>query len=407
MERKTQQSDGMDERTPPDQADPTSPPPPRGRHHHTTTITRRTHRRRTHTPSRSRSPSRHHDQHHHRSSRHDHRFRGDSTSPPPVLPGNALPITKHDYDAYKPLFAEYLDIQKGLVLAELSAREAQGRFKRFVTHWNRGELAKGWYDPSRKETAANTTAKTTMATTTNSNTNTAEDASARFLESLNLHSRRKLPPHGGDGGSGDRGSGESESDASSSTSSDDDDEIVGPLPPGYDAPGLSKRGKKAAATMPTIEDLDLQKEQITSSRLADLNTLRASRRADRALQKERLDELLPRPTAGSHEAKLEKKKLLSEKLNSFRDKSPDMDLPDAELMGGGGGGGGGGTDSFKQLKAAKERKKNERELRKEAILRQRMEEREGRLRMHREKEERTIAMLRALAESAQRGGGGR
>lgn len=223
---------------------------------------------------------------------------------------------------------------------------------------------------------------------------------------MNLHSRRKLPPHGGDGGSGDRGSGESESDASSSTSSDDDDEIVGPLPPGYDAPGLSKRGKKAAATMPTIEDLDLQKEQITSSRLADLNTLRASRRADRALQKERLDELLPRPTAGSHEAKLEKKKLLSEKLNSFRDKSPDMDLPDAELMGGGGGGGG-GTDSFKQLKAAKERKKNERELRKEAILRQRMEEREGRLRMHREKEERTIAMLRALAESAQRGGGGR
>ncbi|KAF8455932.1 hypothetical protein BGX38DRAFT_1127955 [Terfezia claveryi] len=379
--------------------DRNSTPPPRSRHHNSTTTTRRTHRRRTHTPSRSRSPSRHHHQHHHRNSRHDHRSRGHSTSPPPVLPGNVLPITKHDYDAYKPLFAEYLDVQKGLVLAELSTREAQGRFKRFVTHWNRGELAKGWYDPSRKATVANTT---TMATTTTANTNTAEDASARFLESLNLHSRKKLPPHGGDGGSGDRASGESDSDASSSTS----DEIVGPLPPGYDAPGVSKRGKKAAATMPTIEDLDLQKEQITSSRLADLTTLRASRRADRALQKERLDELVPRPTAGSHEAKLEKKKLLSEKLNSFRDKSPDMDLPDAELMGGGGGGGG-GTDSFKQLKAAKERKKNERELRKEAILRQRMEEREGRLRMHREKEERTIAMLRALAESAQRGGGAR
>ena len=132
--------------------------------------------------------------------------------------------------------------------------------------------------------------------------------------------------------------------------------------------------------------------------------LRATRRADHALQQARLDDILPpRPAAGTREAKLEKKKQLREKL---RPRSPDQDLPDAEIMGGGSGGGGGGTDSFKQLKAAKERKKNERELRKEAILRQRMEEREGRLRMHREKEERTIAMLRALAESAQRGGGG-
>lgn len=84
-------------------------------------------------------------------------------------------------------------------------------------------------------------------------------------------------------------------------------------------------------------------------------------------------------------------------MKSFRDKSPDMEVPEADMMGGG------GTDNFKQMKAAKERKKNERELRKEAMLRQRMEEREVRLRMHREKEERTIAMLKALAESAQRG----
>lgn len=97
---------------------------------------------------------------------------------------------------------------------------------------------------------------------------------------------------------------------------------------------------------------------------------------------------------------MEKKKELNDKMRSFREKSPDMEVPEADMMGGG------GSESFKQLKAAKERKKNERELRKEALLRQRMEEREGRLRMHREKEERTIAMLKALAESSQRGSAG-
>lgn len=110
-----------------------------------------------------------------------------------------------------------------------------------------------------------------------------------------------------------------------------------------------------------------------------------------------MDELVPRANPGSRERKLEKKKELNEKLRTFREKSPgDMAVDDSTLMGGG------GSDNFKQLKAAKERKKNERELRKEAMLRQRMEEREQRMRAHREKEERTITMLKALAESAQR-----
>lgn len=57
----------------------------------------------------------------------------------------------------------------------------------------------------------------------------------------------------------------------------------------------------------------------------------------------------------------------------------------------------GGTDSFKQKKAAIERKKNDRELRKEQILRVRVAEREERLQQHRDKEEKTMAMLRQLA----------
>lgn len=43
------------------------------------------------------------------------------------------------------------------------------------------------------------------------------------------------------------------------TSDSDEDSIVGPLPPGHESSGKHKRNEKAAVTMPTVEDLDLQK----------------------------------------------------------------------------------------------------------------------------------------------------
>lgn len=81
-------------------------------------------------------------------------------------------------------------------------------------------------------------------------------------------------------------------------------------------------------------------------------------------------------------------------MRSFREKSADVELDDSTLMGGGGEG---GTEGFKQKKAALERKKNDRELRKEQLLRARIAEREERLQMHRVKEEKTMAMLKQLA----------
>ena len=59
----------------------------------------------------------------------------------------------------------------------------------------------------------------------------------------------------------------------------------------------------------------------------------------------------------------------------------------------------GGLEGFKKLKKQEERKKNERELRKEEILRARKEERDERVREYQEKEERTMSGLVALARA--------
>jgi len=69
-----------------------------------------------------------------------------------------------------------------------------------------------------------------------------------------------------------------------------------------------------------------------------------------------------------------------------------MEVSEATLLGDN------ADDSFKYRKAAMERKKNERELRKESMLLARKEEREERLQVHRNKEEQTMKMLKALAD---------
>jgi hypothetical protein len=48
---------------------------------------------------------------------------------------HASQLSKHDWDKYKPMFALYLDIQKQLVLEDLSESEMRGRWKSFVGKW--------------------------------------------------------------------------------------------------------------------------------------------------------------------------------------------------------------------------------------------------------------------------------
>ncbi|KAI5780307.1 hypothetical protein DFH27DRAFT_340083 [Peziza echinospora] len=342
--------------------------------------------------------SRHH--HHSTSSRHQHHHHRSSSkrspspaasappvvparsaSPPPVLPYNSRPLTKHDFGAYEALFAEYLDVQKGIEdIKRLREREVLGRFKRFVSHWNRGELAKGWYDPSRRvraiEAAVASKNAPASAPLPPNEENTIQPVEATLKE--------QVAEHAGTG---------SESDESESEDEDSDDDIVGPT-----LPGMQSSGRKAGAKFPTVEELEEQKERDISASHDSRAQLRHDRKLDRAMQRAQLDEIAPRAAAGTHERKVEKKKELNDKMRSFREKSAEAEVDEATLMGGGGG----GTDNFKQMKAAKDRKKNERELRKEAMLRSRMEERDMKLRAHKEKEDKTIAMLKALAENAQR-----
>lgn len=78
---------------------------------------------------RSRSPQ----SHHHPSSSHKHKR--PKQSYPVVLPLNASPLSKNDFETYKPMFGLYLDIQKQLVLEELPADAVRGRWKSFVGKW--------------------------------------------------------------------------------------------------------------------------------------------------------------------------------------------------------------------------------------------------------------------------------
>jgi hypothetical protein len=52
-----------------------------------------------------------------------------------TLPYGARQLSKRDLAQLEPMFAMYLDIQKGLVLEELDQAEVQGRWKSYVKRW--------------------------------------------------------------------------------------------------------------------------------------------------------------------------------------------------------------------------------------------------------------------------------
>ena len=94
-----------------------------------------------HASHRSRSP-RHSSQHYHRERsphRHHHKRRCSpdptTVAAPKELPFHSRQLTKRDYEAFKPMFALYLDIQKGKILEELDETEAKGRWKSFLGKW--------------------------------------------------------------------------------------------------------------------------------------------------------------------------------------------------------------------------------------------------------------------------------
>lgn len=132
------------------------------------------------------------------------------------------------------------------------------------------------------------------------------------------------------------------------------------------------------------------------SSLRDRSTLRQARKSDLRLQNQQLEDLAPRALPGTKDRQLERKADVRASNNSFANSKFDnafAEMAEADLMGEE------GLDGFKKKKAEEERKKNDREVRREEILRARREEREERVKAYREKEERTMEGLVALARA--------
>lgn len=298
---------------------------------------------------------RHHGRHHHS---HSHRKeRKDEEAKP--LPYNAPHLSKSALDTYLPVFASYLSIQKDINIATLDDHSLRGRWKSFLGKWNRGDLAEGWYEPQLFERLA--------SQPVNPSTSTPPEPAQ--------------PP--------DPQTQRSKTDSKDLENSDSDSEgssDYGPLLP----PSLSHTHH--GPSIPTTSDLTLRNEAILASSLSERETLRATRKADRALQKSQLEELLPRADPGSRERRLEKRKELNEKMKGFREKSPGGDeVAEEDLVGGGEG-------EYKRLVEMQKSKKEGRETRREEERRAREEERKERVREYWEREEEVRRGLRELAE---------
>jgi transcription initiation factor TFIIIB Brf1 subunit/transcription initiation factor TFIIB len=120
--------------------------------------------------------------------------------------------------------------------------------------------------------------------------------------------------------------------------------------------------------------------------------MRSHKSATRHLE----DETAPRAEAGTRERQLEKRREVAASNRAFAD-SRRGDSPDGareeDLLGGDNE-----LSALKQEKEKDQRKKNEREIRREEILRARTAEREERVQQYRQKEQETMGFLQALAK---------
>ena len=197
--------------------------------------------------------------------------------------------------------------------------------------------------------------------------------------------------------------------------SSDEDEMGPALP---DAAGKTALGnKRSGPTIPNLQDIELRRgmsnilagvvaaidcgvlELSREDAVDSRDQLRQLRRLDRKQQRERLEDIAPRAEAGSKDRMLEKKREKADSNRAFAAGKNEPggvdDVPETDLLGGENE----GIEGYKRQKMEMERKKNEREMRREEILRARQAEREQKMRVYREKEQRTMTGLVALAKA--------
>ncbi|KAI4144129.1 MAG: hypothetical protein LQ340_006767 [Diploschistes diacapsis] len=178
--------------------------------------------------------------------------------------------------------------------------------------------------------------------------------------------------------------------------SESDDDQPGPQIPISLLGGRGGSGR-AGPAIPLLRDLELKREYAEDAAESDRSALRNERRAQKALEKQRLDELVPRAQAGTRERQLEKKADLASSNRNFAATKEGDGMPevaDGDLMGGDED----DLTSFKMRRMEMERQKSERELRREEVSRAKREEREQRQREFRDREEKTMQGFIELAK---------
>lgn len=103
---------------------------------------------------------------------------------------------------------------------------------------------------------------------------------------------------------------------------------------------------------------------------------------------------MPRAQPGTRERQIEKKREIADSNRTFaaaKEAGGDAEIRDSDLMGGD------DLSELKRMKKEQDRRKTEREIKREEILRARMAERGQKLKAIRDKEEKTMNMLKEIA----------
>ena len=227
---------------------------------------------------------------------------------------------------------------------------------------NRGELAEGWYDPQMLEKARLQPISENTARNSNSQASPTYD----------------------------------------NANSEGDE--YGPAPPSNALQNITTEtnARNHGPSSAKMQDLQVQRELAREAAEEAHRSRVEAMRVERHIQKERLEEIAPRAEAGTRERQLEKKREKADSNRSFAaaaHDNADVEVKDSDLMGDEGG-----LDDLKRMKQAEERKRSEREMRREENQAAKRAETEERLQAMREKEAKTMSMLKELARA--RFGGG-
>ncbi|KAF8940968.1 hypothetical protein BGZ58_003700 [Dissophora ornata] len=238
-------------------------------------------------------------------------------------------ITEDDYFTKSAEFRLWLRKSKKKYFEDLSADDARRYFKKFVRAWNDFDLDESYYKGIRSsQLSSKDTTKYKWGFAKKIGEEDMNKVEA-IRDSIDTMTNTRFAQEVS------RLTGKSTASSTDSTSR----RTLGPsLPPSMGPQGLSRRPM-------TADEVVDKEDRDHYNRLQQ----RAENRAYRKTKEAVLDELVPKSTG--REAMLEKRRAQTE--FNRRERSPDVELPEQDLMGGG--------DDYKSMLAAERRKKEARD----------------------------------------------